>query len=83
MEKLTNLLNTSNCYRQILKEHSKSMYNQLKFLTAAELEKRNSQLNKQIVRVIFYFYIIYKYPLIYEEYKYLVYRIIYPMNELQ
>jgi len=49
MEKLTNLLNTSNCYRQILKEHLKSMYNQLKYLTAVELEKQNSQLNKQIV----------------------------------
>lgn len=49
MEKLTNLLNTSNCYRQVLKEHLKSMYNQLKYLTAVELQKQNSQLNKQIV----------------------------------
>ncbi|XP_022160510.1 E3 ubiquitin-protein ligase LRSAM1-like [Myzus persicae] len=48
MEKLTNLLNTSNCYRQVLKEHLKSMYNQLKYLTAIELQKQNSQLNKQI-----------------------------------
>jgi len=48
MEKLTNLLNTSNCYRQILKEHLKSMYNQLKYLTATELEKQNSQLNQKI-----------------------------------
>lgn len=49
MEKLTNLLNTSNCYRQVLKEHLKSMYNQLKYLTAVELQKQNSQLNKKIV----------------------------------
>jgi len=49
MEKLTHLLNTSNCYRQVLKEHLKSMYNQLKYLTAVELQKQNSQLNKQIV----------------------------------
>lgn len=49
MEKLTSLLNTSNCYHQILKEHLKSMYNQLKYLTAAELEKRNSQLSQKIV----------------------------------
>lgn len=49
MEKLTNLLNTNNCYRQILKEHLKSMYNQLKYLTAVELQKQSCQLNKQIV----------------------------------
>ncbi|XP_025405953.1 E3 ubiquitin-protein ligase LRSAM1-like isoform X2 [Sipha flava] len=48
MERLTNLLNTSNCYRQVSKEHLKSMYNQLKYLTTAELHKRNCQLNKQI-----------------------------------
>lgn len=55
MERLTNLLNTSNCYRQVLKEHLKAMYNQLKYLTTAELQKRNSQLNKQIVSKIIYF----------------------------
>jgi len=49
MEKLTNLLNTNNCYRQVLKEHLKFMYNQLKYLTTVELQKQNSQLNKQIV----------------------------------
>lgn len=49
LEKLTYLLNTSNCYRQVLKEHSKAMYNQLKYLTATELQKQNYQLNKQIV----------------------------------
>lgn len=49
MEKLTNLLNTNNCYRQVLKEHLKSMYNQLKYLTAVELQKQSCQLNKQIV----------------------------------
>lgn len=49
MEKLNNLLNTSNCYRQVLKEHLKSMYNQLKYLTASELQKQSSELNKQIV----------------------------------
>jgi len=48
-ERLTNLLNTSNCYRQVLKEHLKSIYNQLKYLTAVELQKQNCQLNKQIV----------------------------------
>lgn len=48
MEKLTNLLNTNNCYRQVLKEHLKFMYNQLKYLTTVELQKQNSQLNKQI-----------------------------------
>lgn len=49
MEKLNNLLNTSNCYRQVLKEQLKSMYNQLKYLTASELQRQNSQLNKQLV----------------------------------
>ncbi|XP_025191371.1 E3 ubiquitin-protein ligase LRSAM1-like isoform X2 [Melanaphis sacchari] len=48
MEKLTKLLNTSNCYQQVLKEHLKFMYNQLKYLTAVELQKQNSQLKKQI-----------------------------------
>lgn len=50
MEKMTNLLNTSNCYRQVLKEHLKYMYNQLKYLTAVELQKQDTQLCKQIVR---------------------------------
>lgn len=49
MEKLNNLLNTSNCYRQVLKEHLKSMYNQLKYLTVIEVQRQNVQLNKQIV----------------------------------
>lgn len=49
LEKLTNLINTSNCYHQVLKEHSKSMYNQLKYLTAVELQKQNTKLNRQIV----------------------------------
>lgn len=49
MEKLTKILNTSNCYHQVLKEHLKFMYNQLKYLTANELQKQNSQLNKQLV----------------------------------
>lgn len=49
MEKLTNLLNTSNCYRQVLKEHLKYMYNQLKYLTVVELKKQDTQLSKQIV----------------------------------
>lgn len=57
MERLTNLLNTSNCYRQVTKEHLKSMYNQLKYLTTAELQKRNSKLNKQIVWKIIYYII--------------------------
>lgn len=48
LEKLTSLLNTSNCYHQVLKEHSKSMYNQLKYLTAVELQKQNTKLNTQI-----------------------------------
>ncbi|VVC45175.1 E3 ubiquitin-protein ligase BOI-like,Zinc finger, RING-type [Cinara cedri] len=48
MEKLTDLLNTSNCYRQVLKEHLKNMYNQLKYLTVAEVQRKNLQLNKQI-----------------------------------
>lgn len=52
MEKLTKILNTSNCYRQVLKEHLKFMYNQLKYLTATELQKQNSQLNKQLVSQI-------------------------------
>lgn len=51
MEKLTNLFNTSNCYRQVLKEHLKYMYNQLKYLTAVELKKQDTQLSKQIVCV--------------------------------
>lgn len=50
MEKLTYLLNTSNCYSQVLKEHLKSMYNQLKYLTAVELQNQNSQLQKKIVQ---------------------------------
>jgi len=56
MEKLTNLLNTNNCYRQVLKEHLKFMYNQLKYLTTVELQKQNSQLNKQIVRSTIHLY---------------------------
>lgn len=56
MEVLTNLLNTNNCYHQVLKEHLKCMYNQLKYLTAAELQKQNSLLNKQIVQPTIYFF---------------------------
>lgn len=55
MEVLTNLLNTNNCYHQVLKEHLKCMYNQLKYLTAVELQKQNSLLNKQIVQAFIYF----------------------------
>lgn len=49
MEKLTDLLNINNCYRQVLKEHLKSMYNQLKYLTVAEVQRQHLQLNNQIV----------------------------------
>ncbi|XP_050520434.1 E3 ubiquitin-protein ligase LRSAM1-like [Daktulosphaira vitifoliae] len=48
MEKLTNILNSSYCYRGVLKEHLKSMYNQLKYLTVVELKKHDLQTNKHM-----------------------------------
>ncbi|XP_050443068.1 E3 ubiquitin-protein ligase LRSAM1-like [Adelges cooleyi] len=51
METLTNILNTGNCYRQVLKEQLKSMYNQLKYLTGAELQKQDLQTNKHMTDI--------------------------------